>query len=403
MIGSNRRRLAIAAMTTAGLLWAPFSRATTAKVSTGFALIDNRIFVQTTVDGKGPFLFLLDTGSSSTTLTTRLAKNLALQPKASAVGHGAGEAPVGYSIVHVNSVAVADIPLGQMDAPAIDYGRMPLLMGFDRFDGVIGAELFKGRVITIDPSRRQLTIEDSRTFQPPNGIQSIGFQLNGDGMPVVTAEVAGVQGRFEIDTGDRSSLTLFGPFWRAHSFTKRLGRTFEALTGFGVGGGIRSIVGRPDRLELGSLTIESPLTRLSLQRSGTFARADYAGSIGMGLLKNFVTILDYDSRRMWLVRVPNAEPDHSDRSGAWLALDGHGGIQIADVVHGGPADQAGIRPGDPVASVAGVPAISANLFKIRALLSSPHTASIDVLIRGRQPADHNLVLRDMTAPAKSDD
>ena len=403
MIERSRRRLAVAAMTTASLLWIPLSRATTTKAFMGFAQIDNRVFIQTTVDGKGPFLFLLDTGSSNTTLTTRLARDLALQTKASAVGHGAGEAPVGYSIVHVNSVAVADITLGQMDAPAIDYGRMPLLMGFDRFDGVIGAELFKGRIITIDPPRRQLTIEDSRTFRPPAGIQPIEFQLNDDGMPVVNAEVAGVQGRFEIDTGDRSSLTLFGPFWRAHGFTARLGQTFEALTGFGVGGSVRSIVGRPDRLKLRGLTIESPLTRLSLQRSGAFARADYAGSIGMGLLKNFVTILDYDSRRMWLARVPNTEPDHYDRSGAWLALDGHGGIQIADVVHGSPADQAGLRPGDSVASVAGVPGISTNLFAIRSLLSSPSMDSVNVSIRGRQPGDRNLALRDMTAPAKGND
>ena len=403
MIGSNHRRLAAAAMTTAGLLWAPLCGGTTAKVSVGFTLVDNRIFVQTIVDGKGPFLFLLDTGSSSTTITARLAKDLALQPLASAIGHGAGEASVGYSIVHVNSVAVAGIALGQMDAPSIDYGRMPLLMGFDRFDGVIGAELFKGRVITIDPARRRLTIEDSNTFQPPSGTESIKFRLNDDAMPVVAAEVAGVNGQFEIDTGDRSSVTLFGPFWREHGFTERLGRTFEALTGFGVGGSIRSIVGRPDRLKLGSLTIESPLTRLSLQRSGAFARADYAGSIGMGLLKNFVTILDYDSRRLWLVRVPNTEPDHYDRSGAWLALDGRGGIQIADVVQGGPADQAGIRPGDSVTSVAGVPGISANLSAIRALLSSPRTASVDILINGRQLADRHLTLRDMTAPAKGDD
>ena len=173
----------------------------------------------------------------------------------------------------------------------------------------------------------------------------------------------------------------------------------EAFTGFGVGGGIRSIVGRPDGLRLGGLTISSPLTRLSLQRSGAFAQADYAGSIGMGLLKGFVTTLDYGSGRMWLVPIPGAEPDRYDRSGAWLALHGHGGIEVADVVAGGPADRAGLRPDDEVASVAGLPGRGADLFAIRSLLSSPGKDKVDVTLRGRQPADRTLALQDMTTPA----
>jgi hypothetical protein len=57
------------------------------------------------------------------------------------------------------------------------------------------------------------------------------------------------------------------------------------MTGYGVGGPIQSIVGRPSGFSIGELAVPAPVTRLSLQKSGAFASANYAGSIGMGILK----------------------------------------------------------------------------------------------------------------------
>ncbi|MGZ3737477.1 MAG: retropepsin-like aspartic protease, partial [Bdellovibrionota bacterium] len=43
-----------------------------------FRLIDNRIFLDTLVNGQGPFQFILDTGSSSNAIDTAAAKALGL-------------------------------------------------------------------------------------------------------------------------------------------------------------------------------------------------------------------------------------------------------------------------------------------------------------------------------------
>ena len=66
------------------------------------------------------------------------------------------------------------------------------------------------------------------------------------------------------------------------------------------GGPIRGIVGRPVTFGLAALALPAPVTRLSLQSAGAFTRTDYAGSIGMGILKRFVVVFDYPHRQMWL-------------------------------------------------------------------------------------------------------
>lgn len=60
-------------------------------------------------------------------------------------------------------------------------------------------------------------------FRPPHDAVVIPVMIAGGnradddmGMPVVSGALNGVVGKFEVDTRDRSGLTLFGPCWRDH-------------------------------------------------------------------------------------------------------------------------------------------------------------------------------------------
>src|SRR5208337_2746593 len=97
----------------------------------------------------------------------------------------------------------------------------------------------------------RLLLDRARDFHPTPGAIAIPFTLNEADMPVLDGVVAGVTGRFLVDTGDRSALTLFGPFWRGHHLDKAMSPTVEAMTGYGIGGPIRSIVGRMPQFTIG--------------------------------------------------------------------------------------------------------------------------------------------------------
>lgn len=364
------------------------------------SIVDNRPFVAVQVDAKGPFSFILDTGSSSTTISTALAKKLKLAPTSTGTGTGAGEQQLAFSNVHVNDLAVGPFSIGAEDIPAMDTTQLGRVIGFQQFDGVLGTEIFRKHVLTLDAARKRLTIQDADQFKPAAGAVAIPFSLDENEMPVIKASIEGITASFQIDTGDRFSLTLFGAFWRAHRLDTHMGRTVEAMTGYGGGGPIRGIVGRPTRFSIGDLLVPAPVTRLSLQKAGAFTRTDRAGSIGMGILRRFTVSFDYGRRVMWISKNADFDtPERYDRSGMWLGLSEQHGLRVIDVTANGPADKAGIRAGDVVVKAGDLPADAQNLFAIRAMLEEPHTSSVPVLVdRASGVQLTSLVLQDQISP-----
>lgn len=346
------------------------------------AVVDNRPFVDVTIDRKGPFAFILDTGSSSTTVSAALAQTLKLPRVNAGTGTGAGEQAVSFPVVRVDDLGIGPFSLHALDTPAIDVARLSRVMGFRHFDGVLGVEIFPHHVVTLDAARGQLIVQDSTRFKPPADAISVPFQLDDNGMPLLNATIAGTTGVFQIDTGDRFGVTLFGAFWRTHDMAAKFGTTVEAMTGYGVGGPIRSIVGRPADFSIGKLTVPAPVTRLSLQQAGSFTQTDRAGSIGMGVLKRFRVSFDYDRHLMWLSKSAafNA-PDRYDRSGMWLGLSDPHELEVVDVVANGPAATAGIAPGDRIEKVDALAADASTLAEIRAALQAPRTSTVSLRVR----------------------
>jgi len=94
----------------------------------------------------------------------------------------------------------------------------------------------------------------------------------------------GVSGRFLIDTGDRSSLTIFGPFALAHDLAGRYPLTPEVVTGWGIGGPIPARVARVDTLRIRGASAPGVVKRFptgekdgSWSRSTIGARAPWSG------------------------------------------------------------------------------------------------------------------------------
>src|ERR1700733_11776151 len=172
------------------------------------ALIDNRVFVDVRADGAGPFAFILDTGASGTTIDDTLMKRLKLKSAGGGQTGGAGEQTVGYETVHLKSLALGDLELGPLDATSLDGRPLAAIIGLQKFDGVLGDEVFAQHVVTIDVGKAELTVEDLAGFTPGPTAIRVPMALNSDQMPVIDAMIDGVAGRYVVDTGDRPSLPL---------------------------------------------------------------------------------------------------------------------------------------------------------------------------------------------------
>src|SRR5581483_11772899 len=234
--------------------------------------------------------------------------------------------------------------------------------------GMIGYEFFDRFITRFDYGNHTITFIDKNAFDPRNAGTPVPIRLYHQ-FPEVLGSFDGIPGRFGIDTGARTALSLTGPFAAKNNIRARVSHGAEALTGWGVGGPSRGFVFRGGTLKLDSVTIESPLTEIGLDKGGAMAAEAFPNNVGGGILKRFVVTLDYDHNLMYLKPIEGPVPDLDtfDRSGMWINAD-NGGFTIVDVTKGGPADEAGLAKGDVITAVNGTPVANLKLYDVRQML-----------------------------------
>lgn len=339
-----------------------------------FSLIDNRIIVPVTVNGQGPYEFVFDTGGSNI-LDLQVARELKLALDGAEAAQGAGAVSQQAWTTRVDRAAVGPVDMRSQEFTVISLEAIRRAIGFRRLDGIVGRELIDRFVIGIDYGGLTLSFVERSTWTPSPAWAGAVPLTFVHGIPAVQATVDGISGTFIIDTGDRSSLTLFSPFVKRHALRDRHQRKMRAVTGWGVGGPIPADVVRVGRFAFGGYEVREAVTRMPTLETGAFAMSEAAGSIGTGILKRFHVVFDYRSKRMLLT--PNAAYDAidpADRSGIWLAMT-EGGFKVMSVVDGSPAAVAGVRVGDIVTAVDGVQAADVSLVALRERLKTSQPGS----------------------------
>jgi len=170
------------------------------------------------------------------------------------------------------------------------------------------------------------------------------------------------------------------------------------MSGWGVGGGVRSVLARAGVLELGVLNVTAPVLDIVVSEKGSFNNLYQAGNVGGGLLKRFTVTFDYPQQRLIFEPTPNSGvADVWDRSGLWLNHGpGSNGFAVMDVVSGGPGAEAGLRAGDVILSFDGKTGQDLTLADARRLLLGAPGTRIKIRVRGPEgERDATLTLRDL--------
>ena len=313
-----------------------------------FELANNHIYVKVKLNGKGPFTFLCDTGGANI-LAPPLANELGLKPVGALQGRGVGEKSEDVGLVKIDKLQLGDVSLSNQLFAAYPMQAFADVEGLP-IPGLVGYEIFKRFVVTIDYEHSLLTLTAPSAYEYKGDGTVLPFKFNYH-IPQVDGEIDGLKGAFDIDTGSRSSLSLLAPFVEKNGLKARYAPKLEGVTGWGVGGPARSQITRAKELRLGSLVVKEPVTEFSLQTKGAFTDPYIVGNVGGGVLKKFNITLDYGHQR--LIFKPNANyaaRDVFDRSGMWLNLSSDG-FGVMDVFANGPAAAGGLRVGDKIVAV----------------------------------------------------
>ena len=366
-----------------------------------FELVDNHVALNVTIDGKGPFRFIFDTGGSNI-IDADVAKQLHLGSAGSAQGGGVGATTEALQFATVDALGVGEATLRKQV-----FAVAPVHAGFGMssgkpVDGLIGFEVLARFLTTFDYGKNQVVLRTPVTAPMTSSSlpatapapATVPFTFNGQ-HPMIDCTIAGFPTSCVLDTGSRLSLSVLSPFLAAHPSIAPANATAAGANGFGMGGASLGRLGRTT-LQLAGYTVPDIVTDLSAQTRGAFADPFYGGNIGAGVLKRFAVTFDYAHQTVTFV--PNAsfaERETYDRSGMFLITQG-GKIVVADVRPGTPAAQAGLARGDVITTVGGKKTAALGLAAIRdQLRGAPGTAlALGVTAKDGTARTVTLTLRD---------
>ena len=151
------------------------------------------------INGQGPFRFVIDTGANRSVLSQALATRLGLASSGEGVVHSIDGAERA-KLVNVESLSFGAFRLSDGDTPVLDG---PML---DGEHGLLGVDGMAGRLLHVDFDKHCVEIYESAVQLPMEGWLSVPARMRFGTMLTVQGEIQGVRVNVLIDTGSDISL-----------------------------------------------------------------------------------------------------------------------------------------------------------------------------------------------------
>ncbi len=295
--------------------------------------------VRASLNGAAPAWFLIDTGSTLSALDSVYAASLGLQGAGTVQVQGVG-AQAAIHLVRLDSLTIT----GEDDARFVVRGMHCTVTHFGdelaegqgpRLAGILGGDVLARAVIDLDFDAGTVGFVAREAYAPPPGADTLRLVL-GNGVPVTEATLDSADtGLFRLDSGSANGVDLHRAFAAAHDVASRAACAVHAEA-LGLGGAVALRYFRARALTLGARTVRVPLASTSASAVGAFASEDYAGNIGVEILRHFRCAFDYEGRRAYLA--PSQAFGDTLRRDDGLALvpERAGWRVLAAVRRGGP-------------------------------------------------------------------
>lgn len=241
------------------------------EISVPMRLDHGVIFFDATLDGKGPYAFILDPGAQGAVSADTLRK-LGLP-----VTESAGlDVTMGTAVIGKVMLQTVDGD-GSSLYPKHDPAGPPIA-------GALGPEILKHFALRVDYAHATLTLTplDGFKYRGTGTALPVAFH---DVIPLITASVDGISGLFAYDIRAPGKAMLFHPFLERNGLLARYGVAPDA--------GHPVIPGTLHSLQLAGTTLTGQPVNFVGLTSGKFAAADEAGILGYDVLSQFVTTVDY--------------------------------------------------------------------------------------------------------------
>jgi predicted aspartyl protease len=346
MIARRRLMAGLAALGFAAPAWAQDPARPPGPLVGRFELTDNQPWIEVSIEGQGPFRFLIDTGASVAIIDPDLAKALKLQRLDDAQLQGA-TAERTVEMYVSSRVRVGD-SLRQRGAVTFAAGQFGT-----GFDGVLPGALFTGANTEIDFAAREFRLygaaqPDRSGFTRMPLVQPAGRPA--DGRLVVRVRLDGRPVNLLIDTGGAGSVLLSGEYVGKNGLWDRY-KKWAPGEGQGIMTAFNLRLVRAGTLQLGPTRFDRPVVHLTDPFNPPGDGGD--GVLGMDVLRRFTLSTDPAGKALWIK--PNAavkEPFRYNRAGFEARFIRPGEAEVRGLDPAGPAARAGLKDGDRLPSIA---------------------------------------------------
>ena len=251
----------------------------------------DRMTVPVTIQGQGPYDFLIDTGAQATVLSRALADELQLFERKTATLVGMA------SVQQVETTPIEDFTLGSRnfyirEAPVVEGAHI------GEADGILGIDSLQDQRVLLDFAKRRIAVADAEQLGGNSGYEIVVKARERLGQMIITsARLDGIKVDVIVDTGAQSSIGNLALLERLRRNPKLADTEMTDINGVTMEGVVRVA----ERLDLGRASIQNfPILFADSRPFHTLGLADKPALVlGMAELKLFRRVaIDFKTRRV---------------------------------------------------------------------------------------------------------
>ena len=364
-------------------------------VELSFREESNLIVVPIILNGKGPFNFILDTGSESGLIFDKwvIAENNLVNARQIPVYASNGNKITDLLVASDLNIKMPGVEGSQQTMLVLQDNNIDIkgMLGIDAH-GILGSELFNRFVVEIDYEEEKIRLYDHEKFKAPRGYKKVDIEVK-NFRPYISAEVKQkghkkVKVDLLIDTGASSAVFLDE---QRHEEIVLPKKTIDHTLGSGITGSLEGKIGRVKRMKIGNkFTFRKVLTSFpqdwKIQKKvrdqdGSIIRH---GTIGSDVLSKFNIIYNYMDKVAYFKKEKNYREEFKfNRAGFTFVAEGKELNEdvVSSIIPNSPAEKVGLQPFDEIIAISGKPVFFYSMSEINGFLRGNVGNTLELIIR----------------------
>lgn len=335
-----------------------------------------------------PLKFIFDTGSEHSILFKKEYADLLgikYEKRIPLMGADMSQEIYGYiarnipMLIEGNAVATSDMLVLEED-----YLGLEEFTGIN-IDGIVGANIFRHYVLFINSKKGRIHLINPTVFKPPKNYIEIPISIYKN-KPYLEAKARvgnnQVALKLLMDTGAGLPLLLYA---NSHPDLALPEKTITGSLGTGLGGNLMGYIGRTDLFTFDQFEYTNLITSFQMIENDSVDIFELKrnGIIGNSLLTRFNYYIDYHRETLYIKPLRRFKRKFNfDKSGMIIAATGRdlNDFIIQQVLPDTPAAEAGLKVGDVIKKIQGIPANFFSLPAFNSTLSGRENKKIKLVI-----------------------